>query len=451
VPYRSVGSGASSYGRPGIITALGVTGIVFAALSLVASVFSGCVGGVVMTYSAKTAGWRTTAATTIPAGSGAATVVNSGSASADPAGATGLRAADRAIVVDALKRKARRVLTPEREKQLDAFLVEHGRRVFTPPADGLTPKLVADQVARTGQMAGGADYFVFQESDLCPLPGQLTLRDSGAVFAPDDRSGELRSVAKAKAKPANGDAGGDVDPTQAANDPSATPAEVPDPLDPSQANAVVGRVRQLSNNRLKASQAAQIATLLQSPSSAHWIDNTPNVAGLTAQVGSAIAQSDGSITVNFTNGTSMPLDAKGNLVGPMPPPPAVNPAAVSSANPFPAFVGPISVQSGSYTLAIAEAVLSALVAIYLLVISILVLRQTPIGRRLFAIYAAAKLICGVLAIVAFVQILNALGPHFLRGPITTALVFSVMGLIFPIAVLITLTSRGVRDYYQTAR
>src|SRR5204863_525834 len=161
-------------------TALGVTGIVFAALSLVASVFSGCVGGVVMTYSIKTAGWRATAmATTGPAtpapGVGSGTTA---AGAADPAGPTGLAAADRAAAVDE------------------------------------------------------------------PSP----------------------------------------------------------PLDNNQANAVVGRVRQLSNNRLKASQSAQIATLLQSPSSSHWIDNTANVAGLTSQVASAIAQSDGSLVVNFTNG-----------------------------------------------------------------------------------------------------------------------------------------------------
>ena len=70
--------------------------------------------------------------------------------------------------------------------------------------------------------------------------------------------------------------------------------------------------------------------------------------------------------------------------------------------------GTVGVSPTSCALAIGEAVFSALLAVFLLVVAILSLRQTPGVRRLFLIYAVAKILLGVIGIVAFAGIIRSL-------------------------------------------
>jgi len=102
-------------------------------------------------------------------------------------------------------------------------------------------------------------------------------------------------------------------------------------------------------------------------------------------------------------------------------------------------------------------------AIYLLVIGILVLRQSPRGRRLHLFYAVLKIPVTILGAAAtwwlttqFMEAMMAnMGPAAPpAGMMSTGIgiqqVFlGVIGLIYPIALPIALQSRAVKDYYNS--
>jgi hypothetical protein len=463
VEYRSSYVGAR-YARPGVVTAIGVSGIVFAALSFIASAFSGCTGVMVMGFSATSkfmarAGTVTySAATTMPTNASAAG--GGGGSTAAAANPNGLSPSERRAVAQALEAKSTRALSAERRNQLDQFLLEHGRLLFGGGGGSgqVLSRDVADAVENSGQIAGGANFFILKKAPGCAIAGQLTLRDGGAVFESADMATELRSMRKAK--PA-GDAGAAADPAVATPAlPGGLPVPGPSivgetlaPLDAQQAAAVVAQIRQRSNGRLSPAQASTVARLLTGTSSAYWVANVSTLPGLTVQVTAAVAQSDGSITVDFVNGTSMPLDAAGNLTGPMPPAVSASPGASGASAPFavPSYLGAINVTNGAITLAITAAALSGLVAIYLLVLSILILRQSAGGRRMLLIFALVKIVVAVMAITAFTQIYAGVSGHQLHFPVGASLTFAWLGLAFPLGVLAAIyLNKGVREYFGTA-
>jgi hypothetical protein len=184
-------------------------------------------------------------------------------------------------------------------------------------------------------------------------------------------------------------------------------------------------------------------------------------------VKSAVVHDDGAVTVTFSMGT-ITLDVQGKVTksgtsfNPQAAPPAgANPANVP--NPWGGMtMGTMSVSHSAVTLVAAEAVLSLLLAIFLLVTGILVLRQTPGGRKLLLAYALLKLACGVLGIVALSWMIRSIWASdanaafgyastmagMAKGMATAATVLACIGLLFPLAVLLVmLGSKEVRDYY----
>jgi hypothetical protein len=139
--------GAAGYRRPGIVTALAVTGIAVAALSFIASLFTGCAGLMAGLTQPGGFGATRTVTVTLPATTTAVAPVSAG----------GMPEGQRAIVIDAIRSKVRgRPLSAAREAQLDAFLAEHGRVVFALP-DGApaTSADVANGLGKSGVVAGG--------------------------------------------------------------------------------------------------------------------------------------------------------------------------------------------------------------------------------------------------------------------------------------------------------
>jgi len=118
---------------------------------------------------------------------------------------------------------------------------------------------------------------------------------------------------------------------------------------------------------------------------------------------------------------------------------------------------PYHVRSAATAITMLDAALSAALAIYLLVVGILVLRQHPRGRMLQTIFAILKI---PLAIVCAIGWLWAITDHYTTGYGAVAspgtqfavaqlwmVVFLVAGLAYPIAVLVVMRSRTIKDYY----
>jgi hypothetical protein len=342
-------------------------------------------------------------------------------------------------------------MSPERRRQLEAFLGEHGKLVFDSPDGIITSRKVFDTLGPVGQefaRAGqtGADYFQIKESPICKLPGRLRVFDDRAVFEPDDHSATLRSAAAAAAK-------------SDAVDPFVDPG-----LSEEGATAVINQVRTYSRNLLNAAQESTLRSTLQSPAYSAWVAPSSTVPGLTAQVKSVVVhQKDGSVTIQFVM-AAVTLDAQGNVVGgpPVAPGGGTNPATMP-AGATSVTLGAISVSKGSCGTALAEAAISALLAIFLLVVAILSLRQSPGVGRLYLIYAVAKLICGILGAVAFAGIINSLSAGtdtsgYAQSMVTAfggmarvALGVTVIGLVLPVVILLTFTlNRAVKAYFRTA-
>jgi hypothetical protein len=357
------------------------------------------------------------------------------------AAAYGLPADQRQVVIDTLAREIRQPLSPQRRRQLDAFLAEHGRQIFDTDGDKpLTSQDVTTQLGQTGRefaYAGktGPDFFVIKSQK---LPGRLLVKEDGAVYKPDDFSANLSSAADA--------------PSEDAEEP------VMSGLTPQEADAVINRVRTLSNEHLNPAQMSALNGLLQSPAGGNWIAPSSTIPGLTAQVKSAAALSDGRLVITFSMG-KLRLDRSGGVVGGLPAAPTTSPA---NASPNRAYaVGAVSVNGAACAMGIADAALSVLLAIYLLVIAILTFRPDGAPRRWYVLYALAKLVCGVIGVVGFTWIARSLraGEGYaqsmaagFKGMASGSVALCAIGLAYAIGLLLVLfLSKSARDYYRTAR
>jgi hypothetical protein len=435
--YRT-GSGRYAYARPGFVTTMAVFGIITAALSFLASAFTGCSSAILMAQAKR-------GAVVMRGGAGMpATAPTMVTPQAAPVSPEGLSAAEARVVVNVLR--SRRAITPARQEQLEAFLKEHGKQLLDDPAGALTSRKVYDHLGEVGQEFAnpgqtGADFFVIKAGPLAKLPGRLRVFDDRSVFEADDHSGTLRSAAAKDAAPKSW-----ADP----DDPG---------LDDDGAAAIVNKVRADSRNLLNAAQAETLRATLQSPAYSAWVSPSSTIPGLTAQVRSVVVNLDGSVAIAFTM-TRVTLDAQGNVVGGAPVPGAATQPIGAPGVTF----GALGVDRRSCSMAVAEALLSALLAVFLLVVSILSLRQSPAARRLFLIYAVVKVLCGVVAIVAFAGILSSLNAGndsfgYARAMATSfggvarvAITLSAIGLAYPLVVLGAMTlSRTAREYYGAAR
>jgi hypothetical protein len=418
-------------GRPGLLTAIGVLCIVVASLSIIASFISGCSAVAAREISAQSRMSARMGTGGMPPG---ATM----GGTANDAGPNGFAANERAIFANALS--TRRRLSKARSQQLDTFLKEHGRLVLQ-PAGALTQRTVTAHIASHGQefsdQGKGPDYFVFMQGKECETPGRLRIFDDRAVYSGDDNVTVLRSA---------------YDPTAPQNvAPPFTPTMC---LDKSDAGAVVNQVKKLSNNKLNASQAQSLQGALELPQYTQWLTPSSTTVGLTSQVKSVVVQSDGTATITWANGTNLVLLPNGDTGGAVLKP-TTNPAANALGG------GVITLNRSACNLGLFEAISSALLAIFLLVTGILVLRQMPASRWMLLLYSLIKLALGVTAIVAFgwmISTLKYVDPgHFytaimgeqITGMSVMSIVLAALGILFPISLLIVLiSSKTVKDYYK---
>ena len=110
-------------------------------------------------------------------------------------------------------------------------------------------------------------------------------------------------------------------------------------------------------------------------------------------------------------------------------------------------------------LTVLEGVVSGALAVFLLIISIRLLRRPRQSLRPFRLFANAKLVTGVWAGLAIGWLTLSFLTSSLRGStpapnaVPTAaslgLLVAIIGVLYPVALLIIMRLRSVRDYYES--
>jgi hypothetical protein len=209
-------------------------------------------------------------------------------------------------------------------------------------------------------------------------------------------------------------------------------------LTPTQVRSIVSAVKAAATSPLNPAQVKAVQAELSKP------NQLLVTAGRAAPVPAVVSQPGGNVTVYFNTGNTLVLGPAGQVISSGPPP-------------MPKF----NVNTGLALLVMIEAILSAALAIYLIVVGIIVLRGSFHAPRLLRIYGWTKI---VLAIVAGVGIGTMMyqfysgmsnmpgvaGSGASLGPIGAiyGIVLGLLGLAFPIGVLIALRSRTVQSYFN---
>ena len=449
VPVQSLGYSLPMMrqGRPGIITAIAVMSIVVACLSSVASLISGCsAGGIYMASKASKVMSKTTvvtpaptvatgAATTLPAQTSDSAVAaeptapaivnNPGSDVEIPShltfttGPYGLGEKDRKVVISTLA--LMQPMSAERRTQLESLLADHGMRVFPTGGNALTPSRVQTSVSSSETHGGESD----EDPGYCTFVtawGTLKVYDAKALFTPADGSAAVSATASSTSDSTSG-----LPVAIAPNTSGSTT------LTALEIQGIVQRSQQASGGRLTAVQLAGLTTALQDP-------NQTLIAPGTAwsPVRSANVNPDGSAWIGFSGGF-VGIDPKGQI----------------TATPF----GPTPVFNVSSTacgLSALHAGLNLLLAIYLFIGGVIFLRQSPSGRRLHLIYAGIKIpltIGGTIVLGWMTQEFYASipGGAGIQNMVVIWMVFlGIVGLIYPVALVIALNTQSIRNYYNAA-
>lgn len=229
------------------------------------------------------------------------------------------------------------------------------------------------------------------------------------------------------------------------------PATQPAPLNDAQIAVVVTHIQKLSGGILNSAQQESLRKALSSPTQ-EIITPASTSQAITSQILSAGTDSLGSINIVTYNASAeiQPSGAVSMATGVFKK--AGSPTA-ALAN-FTTFL-----HSRSYLLM--TGVLGAMnfmLGGYLLIIGIMTLRGSRSGARLHRIYAWIKIvlaICGALLVVWLIRQVAVPSSSsaiyqmgFTGGLIIAGMLSAVIGMIYPVALLITLRTRSLRAFYQ---
>src|SRR5688500_744966 len=403
--------------RPTLITAIGVISIVIGSLGLL---FNGIAGlqsfGMIMisniTRTAATAQQAKQAAVAAKA--------------AKPADPLSMPAEDRQTVVRGLA--MHRAISKPRREQLDALLTKCGRQIFRLRGSDLTVEVVRQNVTESGQLPDakggeGHDFFIVGE-------GRIELSDDHAKFVPGDGAETVRISATDAGEQPNWEAG----------------------LTTAQVKAIVDKVETQAGQSLPTTMKSKLEAAISAPGQGYFdpVPTIPEAPGQITNVSYMVNNGVGQLTLQ-TNQGMLVLDQSGNTVSSMT-------WGGAGAGGFGGAT--INVNMTAATTAIICAALGLALAIYLLVIGILMLRQHPRAGRLHKIYAAIKIPLAIAAGIAwpvFWMSITTMGtgtgttntPTFTPGLITACVVAVLVGCAYPIALLIAFRTRAAREYYAT--
>lgn len=409
--------GSTGAGRPGVITTIGVLSIVLGSIGILASGFS-ALGNFALIALARTTAVlanNRTAARPNPI------MVNRSNWAEDSA----LNDTDRDLVLSGLLQV--RPLTDIRQKQLRQLLSEHGKPIAPVTGPGLTAQLVAANVSDSGQTrwAGGgtgADFYVVGN-------GRVEVLDDHATFFPLDGTPPLRSQA---------------------------PASLVVGLVPS-ATGQAGNLQSVLRRLVSLGVTPNTA---QTRALEGYLKGTSSQNGLFANDGSdpgrqiAMAQNlgNGSLMISTAHGSmnsTIVLDSAGGIT--------------SSTFNYTAFATAggnrnLNIRQSAIFASTIMALLSFLLAMFLIISGILMLRSNSKGARLHWIYVGFKIPLVLISIGMTYWIWSQIMPASPRGGAAINAPFLIMflvsglfGLAYPVVLVFLLNGKSVREYYDASR
>ncbi|HEY2585894.1 MAG TPA: hypothetical protein VGI81_09035 [Tepidisphaeraceae bacterium] len=410
------------YRRPGIVTAIGVMAIVVGCLSVMANLGTGMTAWGFLMLSRVTARMSRT----MP--------VAAATPATPAAPATPLSGGEVGAAVNTVSSML--ALDGPHDRELDRMLRLHGREILGGDEDApLTGAATREAITSSRKFAKGGS----QPAQFVTEEGTVDVYADHAVFTSADGATTVRTSAKNRLDSmSTGGLQSSTAFSMSAGTAPAAPAS--STLTPAQVNSVVAAVKSAaSTTPLNAAQIQSLRTELSKPNqSLVMVSNG-------TQVPAAFAQPGGQVTIYFNTGSMLVLGPAGHVISSGPPP-------------MPKF----NINPGVAGLVIIEAFLSAALAIYLLVVGVIVLRGSFIGPRLLRIYAWAKIPLAILAGVGVGTLMYQLYAGMSSMPgyaganaasfapigIIYGVVLGVLGVAFPIGVLIALRSRTVRGYFN---
>jgi hypothetical protein len=401
--------------RPGIISAIGTSSIVVAAICML----SGFVMMLINLVVSSAARFPT------PVPAGTAIAKSSAPGPAELLGPNSTAAVDRAAIVDGISHL--RALTEPQKQNLDELLAEEGKSILPLSGPDITREQVAANITREGHLSAGGgtgtEYFVLGN-------GRLELTDDQAVFFPGNGQPSIR--AKAIHVPAG--SGGF--------------------LQPDQMRSIIRAIERNNGTKIKSAQATVIVQTLQGPGQQLIVPTADGSDPATEVTSVTTDPDDASLTISTHHGntdSTISMDSAG--------------AVTSTASNSITITGGGAATSVTFNRTASQwvsflSIAQEAIAVYLLICGIFTLRNNSFaGRRLHWIYLIVKLPVGIAACGTLYWLWNGFfTAQAVTNPSTSPLVSlwfvapAAIGLIYPIVLLfVLLVSKGVRSYFSNAR
>jgi hypothetical protein len=348
----------------------------------------------------------------------------------EDAGPRGLNPEARANIAQALSNE--QVISEPRLVQLDGLLARSGKDMFpTTAGKPLTSERVSSMLEGITIGISGEPNVPGPDTFRTP-GGRVELYDDRGVFYPV-RAGEIVRVSRPTA---------------------ATRA----PLTDSEVKAVIDQAQATLGNSMNAAQVAALRTLLTTPGQQHVSAMTlPTAVRSASQLGDSvyIQFPSSAVTIGPQGQSTVTTFGSGA-------------AAAAAAGGFGFGSRPVPINGVAMALTVVAALAGLGLAIYLFVIGIMVLRDSPRGRRLHQVYAGLALAVIVVGTGAAWWLTHSFTTSFnsvsgsnpmTLGTMTTVVsamvmmphsVVAIIGCIYPIALLIAMQTRGVKEFYRTS-
>jgi hypothetical protein len=223
--------------------------------------------------------------------------------------------------------------------------------------------------------------------------------------------------------------------------------------------AIIDKIEQQAGTPLSDAIKSKLDLTLSSPAQGFFetAATIPEVTGQITNVSYFTNNGVGQLMISTPQGM-LSLDTKGNTL---------NSTTWGGGGAAFAAGPPFKVNMTAAVTAMTSAVLSVALAIYLLVIGILMLRQHPRAGMLHKLYAWIKIPVAIMGGIAWVLLWTSIMSSAVAaapggstpattGAVTTAVVTGsviaiVVGCLYPVSLLFALRSKTVREYYAAVQ
>lgn len=423
-PVQALPYSLAAASRPGIVTAIGVLCITIACLSAISS-FVGAMYSVGFYLATRVQAQMATMSASF-----ASAAANASSTTA-PTASAALSGGEAAVAVNTLDSILS--LDPPHLSELDRLMRRHGREVFGGDEDKpITAADVREEVLTSTKQRGSPGAAEFSTAQ-----GTVRILADRAEFTSADGSETVRTSARRKSDQvthglSNNPAAGAA--AAGGSAPSTT-------LTPTQVNQVITSAQTMGTS-INGPQLQSLRAELSKPNQALVTPASP------MPVTSVTTQPDGNLALVFDTGNMLILGQQGKVIS-------------SGPVPMPNF----GISGAMATVTALEGLASAALAVYLLIVGIMVFRGSFYCPRMLRIYAFIKIPLALVAGTGLATFgyaiskavmsspaagmsgasIDSLRTGFVLGGVTATL----LGLAFPIGILLALRSRSVSNYFNS--